>query len=100
MRTTRGRTAMPLRISGAIAAAMASACALVAQAQEFPNRPIRFIVPAATGGASDALSRIIGQRLAERWSQQIVIDNRVGAGGNIGTELVARAAPDGYTWLL
>ena len=69
-------------------------------AQDFPNHAIRFVVPQATGGASDVLARLVGQKLAERWGQQIVVDNRVGAGGNIGTEIVARAAPDGYTWLL
>lgn len=71
-----------------------------AAAQEYPTRPIRFIVPQAPGGASDALARLVGQKLVERWGQQIVVDNRVGAGGNIGTELVARAAPDGHHWLL
>jgi len=91
---------MSVRLSPAIAAVMALAAALGAAAQEFPNRPIRFLVPQATGGASDALSRIVGQKLAERWGQQIVIDNRAGAGGNIGTEVVARSVPDGYTWLL
>jgi len=69
-------------------------------AQEFPTRSIRFIVPQPTGGASDATARIVGQKLAERWGHQVVVDNRGGAGGNIGTELVARATPDGYTWLL
>ena len=91
---------MSLRIIHSIALAIGLAGALGAQAQDFPSRPIRLLVPQATGGASDALSRIIGQKLAERWGQQIVIDNRAGAGGNIGTELVARAVPDGYTWLL
>src|SRR5262245_10574124 len=84
----------------ALATAMTLAVASGATAQEFPNRPIRFIVPQATGGASDALARIMGQKLAERWGQQIVVDNRAGAGGNIGTELVARSPGDGYTWLL
>ena len=69
-------------------------------AQTFPTKPVRFIVPQAPGGASDVLSRIVAQKLTEKWPQQVVVDNRVGAGGNIGTELVARAAPDGYTWVL
>lgn len=69
-------------------------------AQAFPVRPVRIVVPQAPGGASDALARIIGQRLSERWHQQVVVDNRVGAGGVIGTDIVAKAAPDGYTLLL
>ena len=71
-----------------------------AAAQAYPARPIRFIVPQTPGGASDALARITGQKLGDQWNQQIVIDNRGGAGGNIGTDTVAKSAPDGYTWLL
>jgi tripartite-type tricarboxylate transporter receptor subunit TctC len=71
-----------------------------APAQNFPERPIRFVVPQTPGGASDALARITGQKLGDQWGQQFVIDNRGGAGGNIGTEMVAKSAPDGYTWLL
>ena len=76
--------------------------AVLAQAQPpgWPARTIRFVVPQAVGGASDALARIMAQQLADRWGQPVVVDNRAGAGGNIGNELVARAAPDGYTWLL
>jgi tripartite-type tricarboxylate transporter receptor subunit TctC len=69
-------------------------------AHAFPARPVRVVVPQAPGGASDALARIIGQRLSEHWHQQIVIDNRPGAGGVIGTDIVAKAAPDGYNLLL
>ncbi len=61
---------------------------------------MRFIVPQATGGASDVLSRIIALKLSAQWPYQVVVDNRVGAGGNIGTEMTSRAAPDGYTWVL
>ena len=61
---------------------------------------MRFIVPQATGGASDVLSRIIALKLSEQWPYQVVVDNRVGVGGNIGTEMTSRAAPDGYTWVL
>lgn len=64
---------------------------------EYPNKPIRWIVPFPPGGGLDTMSRIIGQRLTERWSHQVVIDFRPGAGGNVGTEIAARAAPDGYT---
>ena len=80
--------------------ALATLAAGDAAAQAYPARPIRFIVPQTPGGASDALARITGQKLGDQWNQQIVIDNRGGAGGNIGTDTVAKSAPDGYTWLL
>ena len=85
------------------AAAVAGAAGLlpvVTLAQNYPAKPVRFIVPQATGGASDVLSRIIAMKLTEQWQQQVVVDNRVGAGGNIGTEMAARAIPDGHTWVL
>jgi len=66
----------------------------------YPGKAVRFIVPYAPGGNGDIVSRIIGQRLAKALGQQVVIDNRAGAGGNIGAELAARAAPDGYTIVL
>ncbi len=65
--------------------------------QGYPNRPIRIVVPFPAGGGADSTARILGQKLAERWGQQVLVDNRSGAAGNIGTELVARAVPDGYT---
>ncbi|MBI4192462.1 MAG: tripartite tricarboxylate transporter substrate binding protein [Betaproteobacteria bacterium] len=71
-----------------------------ALAQPYPNKPIRIIVPAPPGGGSDTLGRPIAHKLAEAWAQTVVMDNRAGAGGNIAFELVARAAPDGYTLLL
>jgi tripartite-type tricarboxylate transporter receptor subunit TctC len=66
----------------------------------YPERPIRFIVPFPAGGATDIVARAVGQKLTDTWGQQVVIDNRGGAGGVIGTETAARAAPDGYTMLL
>ena len=72
----------------------------VAWAQTYPARPVRIIVPIAPGGASDILGRLIGQWLSERLGQPFIIDNRPGAGGNIGTETVVRAPPDGYTLLM
>src|SRR5437762_11835205 len=85
-----------------VAAAMAACIshAAIVSAQTFPTKAVRIIVPQAPGGASDALARIIGQRLSDRWHQPVVVENRAGAGGLIGTETVAKAAPDGYTLLL
>lgn len=71
-----------------------------APAQEYPSKPIRCIVPYAPGGSSDFLARLIGQKLTEAWGQQMVVDNRAGAAGNIGTDAAAKAPPDGYTMLL
>jgi len=69
-------------------------------ADEFPTKAVRIIVPQTPGGASDALARIIGQKLGEKWKQPVVIDNRAGAGGNLGMEMVNTAPPDGYTLLM
>lgn len=71
-----------------------------AQAQDYPSRPVKIIVPAAAGSVPDFLARTIGQRLSENWRQPVVIDNIVGAGGNIGTDRAAKAPADGYTLLL
>jgi tripartite-type tricarboxylate transporter receptor subunit TctC len=82
---------------------LAFASALAVQnvgAQDYPAKPVRLIAPFAPGGATDVLARLVGQKLGERWRQQAIIDNRPGAGGNIGAELAARAAPDGYTLLV
>src|SRR6478736_6590271 len=83
-------------------AAMAAALCAAAPslAQGFPEKPIRFVVGFTPGGPSDILARALGQKLGERWSQQVVIENRPGAGGNVAAEAVAKSAPDGYTWLL
>jgi tripartite-type tricarboxylate transporter receptor subunit TctC len=79
-----------------MAVAMA-ALAATATAQTYPTKPIRFVVPYAPGGNTDILSRLIGQKLTEAWGQQVIIDNRPGAGGTVGAEITAKAPPDGYT---
>jgi len=71
----------------------------VALAHTYPVKPVRVVVPYTAGGSMDILSRLISQKMNEAFDQTLIIDNRTGAGGNIGTELVARAAPDGYTLL-
>ena len=71
-----------------------------AAAADYPTRPIRFLVAYSPGGATDIIARLIGQRLSERLGQQFVIENKPGAGNNIGTEAAVNAEPDGYTVLL
>lgn len=81
-------------------ALLACATALPALAADWPAKPITLIVPFPAGGSTDALARLIGQRLSEKLGQPVVVDNRAGAGGNLGTDMVAKAAPDGYTLAL
>jgi tripartite-type tricarboxylate transporter receptor subunit TctC len=83
------------------AVAIAAAAPLAgAFAQAFPSKPVRIVVPQTPGGASDALARIVGQKLSEHWHQPVVVENKPGAGGNLGTDYVAKSPADGYTLLM
>jgi len=72
-------------------------CTLTVSAQNYPSRPVRFVVPFVAGGPTDIQGRMLGEKLAQRLGQQVLVDNRGGAGGNIGMEITAKAPPDGYT---
>ena len=91
---------MNLGPNGSLLGLILSITSCVVSAQEYPTKPIRLIVPFAPGGPTDIMSRAISERITARLGQQLVVDNRAGAGGGIGSELAARSAPDGYTMLL
>src|ERR1700682_3765249 len=88
----------PMTCCAAIAAALVSLDVLAQDsAGAYPSRPIRIVVTYPPGGPADIVARAVGQKLTEAWGQPVVVDNRPGAGGNIGTDLVAKSPPDGYT---
>ncbi|HSE00093.1 MAG TPA: tripartite tricarboxylate transporter substrate binding protein [Burkholderiales bacterium] len=92
---------MKLKISGVVAVAMSifAVISSLAAAQQYPSRPVRVIVPFAPAGPTDFVARVVAQKLSEAWGQQFVVDNRGGAGGNIGMGIAATSAADGYTVL-
>lgn len=101
MHTEQTRLRAPLTLLGATtAAAIAVVFALPASAQNYPARPVRLIVPFAPGAASDITGRLVAHKLGEGFNQSFVVDNRPGAGGNIGHDIAAKAPPDGHTIVL
>ena len=99
---TRMECLLSLRFAAAccLAASSASFAAQSDPARDYPSKPIRLIVPYSAGGATDITARSIGAKLTEKWGQQVVVDNRTGAGGAIAVEYTANASPDGYTLCL
>jgi len=85
---------------GAVAMAGLAMMPALARAQDFPARSVRVVVPYPAGGGTDIVARLICPRLAERWKQTVVVDNKAGASGIVGSEIVARAPADGYTLLI
>ncbi len=83
-----------------LAAALALMICASASAQQYPTRPVRIVIPLTPASGADIAARIVGRQLTEMWKQTVVVDNRPGAGGQIGTQIVVRAAPDGYTLLV
>ena len=97
------RTSNKPLISRALALGLLLVFAPLAPAQtaaDYPNKPIRMVVPFSAGGATDVMARLIGQKLTETWGQQVIVENRIGAGGNIGMDAVSKAPADGYTIVL
>ncbi|HEX2543774.1 MAG TPA: tripartite tricarboxylate transporter substrate binding protein [Ramlibacter sp.] len=92
---------MPITRRAAVVVALTAAAWPAAHAQErYPSRPVTVIVPQAAGGANDAIARIVAQKLSEQMGQQFIVENRPGAGGNVGTAYASKAKPDGYTLML
>src|SRR6476620_11849351 len=84
----------------AIATAVGFLCSIGVHAQTYPSKTVRMIVPFPAGGATDIVGRLVAQKLTESWGQQVIVDHRGGAGGTIGSDVVAKSPPDGYTMLV
>jgi tripartite-type tricarboxylate transporter receptor subunit TctC len=89
---------MMSKVSAAVCVLLLAQASIAAA--QFPNRPLRLIVPFPPGGGTDILARPLAQKLTERWGQQVIVDNRAGAGGGIGSDLAAKSLPDGYSMVL
>jgi tripartite-type tricarboxylate transporter receptor subunit TctC len=87
-------------VAGFLLAALAIDAAPLAAAERYPSRPVRIVIPSGAGGITDILGRVIAQKLTDSFGQQVIIDNRPGASGIVGSQIVAKAAPDGYTLLM
>jgi tripartite-type tricarboxylate transporter receptor subunit TctC len=90
---------MRRRLLGGFVLAAALAACVPAHGQDYPSKPVKFVVPFPPGGGADRLARAVAERLWKKWGQPVIVENRAGAGANIGAEAVFRAAPDGYTVL-
>ncbi len=84
----------------ALAYLLSTSAEILAQTPAYPARPVKFVVPITPGGSNDVVARLIAQKLTEAWSKPVIVENRPGAGMNLGADAVAKSAPDGYTWLL
>ena len=96
----RSRVSNRIAIGGLAALACLFAAASVARADDYPSRVVTLVVPYPPGGGVDAMARVVAQKLSDAFHQQVIVDNKAGAGGTLGTRAVAHAAPDGYTLLL
>src|SRR6201991_3730140 len=99
-RTSAGSAFMPFRKYLLIAAAVVTAAFVPAQAQDFPTRPITLVIPFAPGGSTTIVGRGVADKMSELLGEKVVVDNRPGAGGTVGTKAVAKSEPDGYTLVL
>ena len=89
-----------MKAAGLLAAGVLALCSAQLHAQSYPSKPIRIIVPVAAGGIADYYSRVIGAKLGEAWGQPVLVENRPGGGGNIGSDIVAKSPADGYTMVM
>src|SRR5688572_20471611 len=100
LQTTRSRTMIERLVWLLCVIALCTAPALATAGESFPSRPVRLVIPAGAGGVTDILGRVIASKLTESLGQQVIVDNRPGASGIVGSQIVAKSAPDGYTLLM